>query len=125
MRLGVPSVYGGGLWSAGLDDDFPDLPSFGFLGRYGPPALVEIWAEKTTMNDILLPLARALRREPDHRRRRDEPNAGPAFSGTRADGGRAVRGSSTSPTSTPAGRSMPVAVARKIEFALDAGPTST
>ena len=49
----------GGMAYAWLEPDFPELPSLNSYGKqYGPPALVEIWAEKTSMNDALLPLAR-------------------------------------------------------------------
>lgn len=107
-----------GLYLAEPDPDFPDLPSLGLDGaNYGPPVLVEIWAEKTTMNDTLLPLAR-----------RYGVNlitgvGEMSVTSTRLFLER-VRASERPARILyisdfdPGGRSMPVAVARKVEFAL-------
>jgi hypothetical protein len=117
MQYGSPQVNNSGLFLAAPDADFPELPAIKFDGaQYGPAALVEIWCEKTTMNDVLLPLAR-----------RYGVNL---VTGAGEMSETSVRlfleraGAAGVPSRIlyvsdfdPAGRSMPVAVARKIEFA--------
>lgn len=41
-----------------LPEALPDMPNYDILGYSGiqQPYLIEVWAEKTTMNDVLLPL---------------------------------------------------------------------
>jgi len=107
-----------GLYVAELAGDFPDLPDFAFDGgQPGPEVLVEIWCEKSTMNDVLEPLARrygcnlitglgemsetSTRLLIDRARAADRPTHVIYISDF-----------------DPGGRSMPVAVARKIEYAL-------
>jgi len=107
-----------GLCVAELDEDFPNLPDIGFDGgQPGPEVLVEIWCEKSTMNDVLEPLARrygcnlvtglgemsetSVRLLLDRARAADRPAHVIYISDF-----------------DPGGRSMPVAVARKIEYAL-------
>jgi hypothetical protein len=102
----------------GLDEDFPDLPSIAFAGaNYGPPVLVEVWAEKTTANDVLAPLARRYGANLiTGVGEMSEVSTRLFLDRVRAAGtpGRILYVSDFD----PAGRSMPVAVARKIEFAL-------
>ncbi len=117
MLAGSQQVSNNGLWLAEPDADFPELPSIEFDGeRYGPPVLVEVWCEKSTMNDVLLPVAR--------RYGVNLVTGAGEMSGTsvRLFLDRAM--SEALPARIlyisdfdPAGRSMPVSVARKIEFA--------
>ena len=118
MQPGELRLAGNGLWLAAPDPDFPDLPSLALDGAsYGPPVLVEIWAEKTTMNDVLVPLARR------HGANLVTGTGEMSETSTRLLLDR-VRAAGTPARILyvsdfdPAGRSMPVAVARKIEFAL-------
>ena len=107
-----------GLCLAELDGEFPDLPEITFdAGKPGPEVLVEIWCEKSTMNDVLEPLARryganlitglgemsetSTRLLIDRARAADRPAHVIYISDF-----------------DPGGRSMPVAVARKVEYAL-------
>lgn len=107
-----------GLALAEVDGDFPDLPEITFDGGLpGPGVLVEIWCEKSTMNDVLEPLARrygcnlitglgemseiSTRLLMDRARAADRPTHVIYVSDF-----------------DPGGRSMPVAVARKVEYAL-------
>ena len=107
-----------GLALAELDGDFPDLPELTFDGgRPGPPVLVEIWCEKSTMNDVLDPLAR-----------RYGCNLITGLGEMSETSTRLLIGRARAadrPTHViyisdfdPGGRSMPVAVARKVEYAL-------
>ena len=115
---GGASVRDWGLSLAELDGEFPDLPEITFdAGQPGPEVLVEIWCEKSTMNDVLEPLARrygcnlvtglgemsetSVRLLIDRARAADRPAHVVYVSDF-----------------DPGGRSMPVAVARKIEYAL-------
>ena len=107
-----------GLSLAQLDGEFPDLPDIAFDGgQPGPEVLVEIWCEKSTMNDVLEPLGRhyganlitglgemsetSVRLLIDRARAADRPAHVIYISDF-----------------DPGGRSMPVAVARKVEYAL-------
>ena len=107
-----------GLALAEPDPDFPDLPEIAFDGaQHGPQVLVEVWCEKSTMNDVLEPLARrygfnlitglgemsetSVRLFLKRARAADRPAHIVYISDF-----------------DPGGRSMPVAVSRKIEFAL-------
>ena len=108
----------GDLWSDDLDlPAFPGVPGYGLDGYEGTQRYhLEIWCEKSTMNDVLIPLCERYganlvtgvgelsvtacleltqRLDPEHPAR--------IFYVSDFD---------------PAGRSMPVAVARKIEFFL-------
>lgn len=113
---GSPEVKDCGLYLAEPDQDFPDLPSIELVGaEYGPPAMVELWAEKTSMNDVLVPIVQ---------RYHANLVTGVGEMSKTSVRGLLVRGRAAKvPTRIlyisdfdPAGRSMPVAVARKIEF---------
>lgn len=111
-------VSGGG--GAGLDYDIPDktvlAPWYSHNGLWVPqPYLVEVWVEKSTQNDILVPLAK--RREFNL-----IPGTGETSEilareavGRAVEDGRPMRILYVSDFD-PGGRSMPVALARKIEY---------
>ncbi|MBC7164842.1 MAG: hypothetical protein H5U15_07565 [Roseovarius sp.] len=116
QRDGYATLAGGHI--IGLDEDFPEPPRIAFEGAdYGPPVLVEIWAEKTTMNDVLVPIARR------YGANLVTGTGEMSLTSTRNFVER-VRAAGTPARILyvsdfdPAGRSMPVAVARKIEHAL-------
>ncbi len=107
-----------GLWMAEPDFDFPELPALEFAGAtYGSPVLVEIWAEKTTMNDVLVPLARRYGANLITGTGEMSETSTRLFLDRVRAAGTPARILYVSDFD-PAGRSMPVAVARKIEFAL-------
>jgi hypothetical protein len=95
---------------------FPDLPH---LELYAPavrqPFLVEIWAEKSTVNDILLPLGTQYGVNIVTGAGELSLTACHSLLERAKEDGRPVRILYVSDFD-PAGRSMPVAVARKIEF---------
>jgi hypothetical protein len=105
-------------WAAGAIPQMPALPRLVFYWPTVPqPYHLEVWAEKTTVNDVLLPLARGYHfnlitgigeLSATHCRR---------FVERAAESGRPVRILYISDFD-PGGLSMPVAVARKIEFEL-------
>jgi len=107
-----------GISLAAPDEDFPQLPSYQ-IGSLTPPSpfFVEVWCEKTTMNDILVSLCCA-------RGVNFVAGAGEmSETATRMLMERAV--GANKPVRIfyvsdfdPAGRSMPVAVARRVEFYL-------
>ena len=102
-----------------LPDDFPALPALSLKGAsYGPPVLVEVWAEKTTMNDVLVPLVRRYGANLVTGAGEMSLTAVHSFLARARAAGVPARILYVSDFD-PAGRSMPVAVARKIEFALD------
>ncbi len=115
---GGTSIRDHGLYLAELDGEFPTLPEITFdAGKPGAEVLVEIWCEKSTMNDVLEPLARRYgcnlitglgeMSETSVRLLIDRARA--------AD--RATHVIYLADFD-PGGRSMPVAVSRKVEFAL-------
>lgn len=127
---GAPVVIGVQGYSPIFDFDLPEISDDDDVGAPylsvmsftdGQPFLVEIWCEKTTMDDVLVPLARKY-----------GCNYVPGMGETseiqcrlaveRAiDAGRPMRIIYASDFD-PAGRSMPVGLARKIEFLVrDAG----
>lgn len=118
MQPGELWLDDGGLSLATPDPDFPLLPDLEFRGaRFGPSALVEIWAEKTTQNDVLEPLARRYGANLiTGTGEMSLPTVRNFLDRLRAAGtpGHILYVSDFD----PAGRSMPVAVARKVEFAL-------
>ncbi len=118
IQPGELRINDSGLWLADLDEAFPDLPAIEFTNDdFGPPALVEIWAEKTTMNGILIPLARRYGVNLVTGAGEMSETSTRLFLDRVREGG--VPGHILYVSDfDPAGRSMPVAVARKIEFAL-------
>jgi len=117
MLAGSQEVSNKGLWLAEPDADFPELPSIAFEGEcYGPPVLVEVWCEKSTMNDVLLPVARRYGINLITGAGEMSETSVRLFLGRAREAGVPARILYISDFD-PAGRSMPVAVARKIEFA--------
>ncbi len=105
--------------SWGLDlslPDFPDLPEYRIDG-YNPTQRyhVEIWCEKSTMNEVLLPLARQY--GVNIQTGVGELSITACLSMVNRAGDRPVRILYVSDFD-PAGLSMPVAVARKVEYFL-------
>ena len=117
MHHGSPQVSNSGLWLAEPDADFPELPSIVFEGeQYGPAMLVEIWCEKSTMNDVLLPIAERYGVNLVTGAGEMSETSVRLFLDRATAAGVPARILYISDFD-PAGRSMPVAVARKIEFA--------
>jgi len=117
MHQGSPQVSNNGLYLAEPDADFPELPSIVFEGeQYGPAALVEIWCEKSTMNDVLLPVAERYGVNLITGAGEMSETSVRLFLDRARSAGVPARILYISDFD-PAGRSMPVAVARKIEFA--------
>jgi hypothetical protein len=117
MREGSPQVSNDSLWLAEPDADFPELPVIVFEGeQYGPATLVEIWCEKSTMNDVLLPVAERYGVNLVTGAGEMSETSVRLFLDRAKAAGVPARILYISDFD-PAGRSMPVAVARKIEFA--------
>ena len=117
-QLGETRIRDTGLYCTELDPGFPNLPCLTLDdASYGPPVLVEIWAEKTTMNDVLVPLARRYRANLITGTGEMSETSTRLFLDRVRVAGTPARILYVSDFD-PAGRSMPVAVARKIEFAL-------
>ena len=117
MRYGSPQVSNSGLYLAEPDADFPALPSIVFEGeQYGQAMLVEIWCEKSTMNDVLLPIAERYGVNLVTGAGEMSETSVRLFLDRATAAGVPARILYISDFD-PAGRSMPVAVARKIEFA--------
>ncbi len=117
-RASDPQVYLGGSISK-YDfafPEFPDLPGYRVSGYTGEQAYyLELWCEKSTMNDILLPLCQ--RYGANLQIGSGELSITSALSlVTRLqDVGKPARIFYVSDFD-PAGQSMPVAIARKVEF---------
>ncbi|MEY9581520.1 hypothetical protein [Sinorhizobium fredii] len=115
-----PSVYIAGGYQADLVYAVPDnqvLPPQAFVGNLvvPQPYLVEVWVEKSTQNDILVPLARRFEFNlVCGTGETSEILARQAVERAISDG-RPMRILYVSDFD-PGGRSMPVALARKIEF---------
>ena len=114
----------GDLDISGIPDEFPELPGYRLdgYGRWSPssPYLLEIWCEKTTMNDILLPLCKA--RGVNLITGMGELSE----TATRLLVERAVASSKPArifyiSDFDPAGRSMPLAVSRRVQFLIEKG----
>ena len=117
MHQGSPQVSNSGLYLSEPDADFPELPLIEFEGaQYGPAALVEIWCEKSTMNDVLLPVAERYGVNLVTGAGEMSETSVRLFLDRATAAGVPARILYISDFD-PAGRSMPVAVARKIEFA--------
>lgn len=96
--------------------DFPDLPSVYYSGARVPQAYrLEVWAEKSTMNDVLIPWCQKYGATLQTGLGELSITAVTAFvNRCKADSRRTVVLYVSD--FDPAGRSMPVAIARKIEF---------
>lgn len=109
---------------AGIDiepPDFPDLPGFrvdGYEDGNLQPYHLEIWAEKTTMNDVLLPLCRQYGANLVTGAGEMSITAVMALLSRAGEADRPVRIAYIADFD-PAGHGMSVSVARKIEFWLD------
>lgn len=109
-------VVNGMRWGGLELPDMPDLPSFALSGYRGAQKYhLEVWCEKSTMNDVLLPICQ--RYEANFVTGVGEQSITSTIDLIR----RAIQ--SRKPVRVfyisdfdPAGRSMPVAVARKAEF---------
>jgi hypothetical protein len=114
-------VTGGGSLCVDVPEDVPSPRLHLYAGCPPQPYHIEIWCEKSTINDVLIPLAR--------RYGLNIQTSLGEMSLTRCrelveraiqNGGRPVRILYVSDFD-PAGQSMPVATARKIEWALEDG----
>src|SRR2546423_1732921 len=109
-------VYGN-LWQSSLDlPDFPEVPEYGTDGFTGQQAYhVELWCEKSTMNDVLEPLCQ-------HYEANLQTGLGElSITATLALVSRLRQANTPArilyvSDFDPAGQSMPVAVSRKIEY---------
>ncbi|MCH8490802.1 MAG: hypothetical protein LAT81_12845 [Oceanicaulis sp.] len=118
LNISEPRVDSTGLGFAELDAEFPELPRITLdYPKYGPPVLIEIWCEKSTMNDVLGPIARKYGANLITGKGEMSEIAVRQFMSRAHDAGVPSRILYVSDFD-PAGRSMPVAVARKIEYAL-------
>ena len=111
-------IQGSSLWSVGLLPNFPALPRLTLDGpRVVQPKHLEVWVEKSDVEDVVLPLAR------DYQFNYLPFLGQPSISSCRdlvdraERSGRPVRILYISDFD-PQGQSMPIAVARKIEFIL-------
>ena len=116
--LGVPEVKVDDYMSPSdlYEPSFPDLPSYYFTGyeavqRYH----VELWCEKTTINDILLPLCESYGAVLQTGAGELSITATAALAKRIASCGKPTRIFYLSDFD-PAGQSMPVAIARKLEY---------
>lgn len=100
-----------------LPRNLPDMPNFSILGYAGmqQPYLVEVWAEKTTMNDVLLPLCQEYGINLVTGAGELSITAVIQFLKRVEEAGRPARILYVSDFD-PAGLGMPISVARKIEF---------
>lgn len=114
-RFGVYSNWG---WDVSLPD-FPELPSFGVHGYEGnlQPYHIEIWSEKTTVNDVLIPLCQLYEANYVAGAGEMSITAALALVERIEEADRPARIFYVSDFD-PAGHGMPVSVARKIEFFL-------
>ena len=114
----------GELDIAGPLDGFPALPGYRFdvssAWRLSSPYLLEIWCEKTTMNDILLPLCQARGVNLITGMGEMSETATRRLIERAVTSGKPVRVLYLSDFD-PAGRSMPLAVSRRVQFAIEAG----
>ena len=113
-----PEVYtSSGLWGHQFRlPNFPNLPSYQVSGYRGAqPYHLEVWCEKSTMNDVLKPLC-------EHYRANLQTGLGElSITATLACCQRLQQANTPArilyvSDFDPAGQSMPVAVARKIEY---------
>ena len=98
--------------------EFPFLPEYEFKGQPSSPFLVEVWCEKSTMNDVLEPLCVARGVNLVTGAGEMSETATRLFVNRALTTGKRARIFYISDFD-PAGRSMPLAVSRRIEFLLD------
>ncbi len=110
------NVYGD-LYSSDLQlPDFPDLPSYNIDNYYAAQGYhIELWCEKTTMNDVLLPLCQRYGAVLQTGAGELSITATKALAERIQQRGKPARIFYISDFD-PAGQSMPVAVARKLEY---------
>jgi len=109
------NVYGD-AWDAASFPDFPDLPSYSIEDYRGKQRYhIEIWCEKSTMNDVLMPLCSQY--GANLVTGAGEMSITAVMELTRRMNHRPVRIFYVSDFD-PAGQSMPCAVSRKIEYFL-------
>jgi len=117
-RLSAPEVYASGRLHASDVQlpEFPDLPTYQISGYYAQqPYHLEVWCEKSTMNDVLEPLCK-------HYGANLQTGLGElSITATLALVSRLQRMGKPAcifyvSDFDPAGQSMPVAVSRKIEY---------
>jgi hypothetical protein len=109
-------VYGN-LWQSALElPDFPELPEYGTTGFEGEQRYhIEVWCEKSTMNDVLIPLCRRYRANLQTGSGELSITATLALAERLRQADKPARIFYVSDFD-PAGQSMPVAVSRKLEY---------
>ncbi|MFL5625207.1 MAG: hypothetical protein ACJ788_06370 [Ktedonobacteraceae bacterium] len=109
-------VYGN-LWQSALElPDFPELPEYGTTGFEGEQRYhIEVWCEKSTMNDVLIPLCRRYRANLQTGSGELSITATLALAERLRYADKPARIFYVSDFD-PAGQSMPVAVSRKLEY---------
>ncbi len=109
-------VYGN-LWQSSLDlPDFPEVPEYGTGGFTGEQRYhLEVWCEKSTMNDVLLPLCQRYGVNLQTGSGELSITATLALADRLREVNKPARIFYVSDFD-PAGQSMPVAVSRKLEY---------
>src|SRR6266480_70664 len=109
-------VYGN-LWQSSLElPDFPEVPEYGTSGFQGVQRYhIEVWCEKSTMNDVLLPLCERYQANLQTGSGELSITATLALAQRLQQANRPARIFYVSDFD-PAGQSMPVAVSRKLEY---------
>ena len=109
-------VYGN-LWQSSLDlPDFPEVPEYGTGGFAGEQRYhLEVWCEKSTMNDVLLPLCQRYGANLQTGSGELSITATLALADRLREVNKPARIFYVSDFD-PAGQSMPVAVSRKLEY---------
>ncbi len=109
-------VYGN-LWHSSLElPDFPEVPEYGTSGFQGVQRYhIEVWCEKSTMNDVLLPLCERYQANLQTGSGELSITATLALAQRLQQANRPARIFYVSDFD-PAGQSMPVAVSRKLEY---------
>jgi hypothetical protein len=109
-------VYGN-LWQSALElPDFPELPEYSTSGFEGDQRYhIEVWCEKSTMNDVLVPLCRRYRANLQTGSGELSITATLALAERLRYADKPARIFYVSDFD-PAGQSMPVAVSRKLEY---------
>lgn len=110
-------VLHGNLWQDSLQlPSFPDLPAYSTRGFTGAqPYHLEVWCEKSTMNDVLIPLCRRYGANLQTGSGELSITATLALAHRLQEAGKPARIFYVSDFD-PAGQSMPVAVSRKLEY---------
>ncbi len=107
----------GNLWSSSLElPDFPEVPEYRTYGFQGVQRYhIEVWCEKSTMNDVLLPLCERYQANLQTGSGELSITATLALAHRLEQANRPARIFYVSDFD-PAGQSMPVAVSRKLEY---------